>query len=86
MTRREKLRQRIENNPKAVRFEDLETLFSAYDFVKTGSGSSHFKYQHPSGAIVVVAYRRPHLKAYAVRAALTAIEHAEAWEQDEQDS
>ena len=83
MARREKLRQKIANNPKAVRFDDLETLLFAYNFNKTGGGSSHFKYQHPSGAMVVVAFRRPHLKAYAVKAALVAIERAEAWEEDQ---
>lgn len=82
MARRDKLREKIENSPKAVRFEDLETLLLAYNFEKTGSGSSHFKYQHPSGAMMVVAFRSPHLKAYLVREALKAIAYAELWEEE----
>ena len=62
MTQREKLRRRIERNPKAVRFEDLDRLLLAYGFQvrQPGGGSSHYFYKR--GRVTIsVPRRRPHL-------------------------
>ena len=44
MTKRDKLRQRIEQNPKAVTFEELDQLLrsSGFQARQPGGGSSHF--------------------------------------------
>ena len=78
MTQREKLRRRIEQNPKAVCFEDLDRLLLAYGFQvrQLGGGSSHYFYKR--GRVTIsVPRRRPHLLPVYVRQALVAIDRAE---------
>jgi hypothetical protein len=78
MTQWEKLRRRIEQNPKAVRFEDLDQLLQAYQFQvrQPRGGSSHHFYKR--GRVTVsIPHRRPHLLPIYVRRALAAIDRAE---------
>jgi hypothetical protein len=78
MTQREKLRRRIEQNPKAVRFEDLDRLLQACGFQvrQPGSGSSHYFYKR--GRVTLsIPRRRPHLLPIYVKRALAAIDRVE---------
>lgn len=84
MTKRDKLRQRIEQNPKAVTFEDLDQLLrdSGFQIRQPGSGGSHFYYKR--GRISVsVPRRRPHLLPIYVKLALAAIDKADEEENNE---
>jgi hypothetical protein len=76
MTQPDKLRRRIEQNPKAVRFEDLDRLLAAYGFAKRpGKGSHHFYWRGEQR--LVVPYRWPHVLPVYVKLALEAIDRAE---------
>ncbi len=78
MTQLEKLRRRIEQNPKAVRFKDLDRLLrsSGFQVRQPRGGSSHYFYKR--GRVTVpVPYRRPHLLPIYVKKALAAIDRAE---------
>lgn len=77
MTRLEKLRERIERNPRHVRFEDLDRLLRAHGFEarQPRRGGSHYFYSR--GAVYVSIPRRtPHLLPRYVKLALTAIDQA----------
>lgn len=45
MTKRQKREQAIRNNPRQVRFDDLDTVMTGDDFGDTTSGS-HVTYEH----------------------------------------
>jgi predicted RNA binding protein YcfA (HicA-like mRNA interferase family) len=76
MTQREKLRRRIEQNPRAVRFADLDRLLQACGFAKRpGKGSHHFYWRGEQR--LVVPYRRPYVLPVYVKLALKAIDRAE---------
>jgi len=57
MTKKEKLLAKIRNNPKEVRFEDLEGLIINHGFEKAGGKGSHNVYVKENTVITVV---RPH--------------------------
>lgn len=72
----EKLYAKIANNPKGVRFEELDKLLKKYGFQRRqpGGGSSHYTYWHPQlPEILTVPYGRP-VKAIYVKKAIAAIE------------
>jgi hypothetical protein len=78
MAQRDKLRRRIEQNPQAVRFEDLDRLLQACGFQvrQPRGGSSHYFYKR--GRVTIsIPRRRPHLLPIYVRRALAAIDRAE---------
>lgn len=76
MTQRDKLRHRIEQNSKTVRFEDLERLLLAHNFAKRpGKGSHHFYWRGEQR--LVIPYRRPYVLPVYVKLALAAIDRAE---------
>ncbi len=84
MTKRDKLRQRIEQSPKTVTFEELDQLLrgSGFEVRQPGGGSSHSYYKR--GRITVsVPRRRPHLLLIYVKLALAAIEKADEEENDQ---
>ena len=84
MTKRDKLRQRIEQNPKTVTFEDLDQLLRDSGFVvrQPHSGSSHYFYKR-GRVTIAIPRRRPHLLAIYVKQALAAIDRAEEEEDNE---
>lgn len=47
MSKKEKLLQRVQNNPNNVRFGDFCTLLEYFDFVLQRTRGSHHLYQHP---------------------------------------
>lgn len=70
MSKLEKLLQRITNNPKTVRFEELDKLLIRAGFIKrqSGKGSSHFIYRK-DGKIISIPYKNPYIKQiYVVEA------------------
>ena len=79
-SRREKLRAKIAQNPKNVRFEDLETLLYAYGFTmrqpRGGSSHHYFQLSSKSGTLVqfTIPYHRPHVKPAYVKLVLETLE------------
>lgn len=78
MSRLEKLYRRVKNNPKAVRFEELDRILRASGFVRRQprGGSSHYVYKK-GRKMVTVPYRKPHIKEAYVRMVIEAIEGGE---------
>jgi predicted RNA binding protein YcfA (HicA-like mRNA interferase family) len=60
MARKEKLLNRIRNNPKQVRFEDIDKIMRQYGFEERHD-ASHYVYSHPQ-VVGVVTIVRPHGK------------------------
>jgi hypothetical protein len=79
--RTQKLRAKIEQNPKHVRFEDLDRLLHGYGFVvrQPKRGSSHHVYKRGQW-LLTVPYRRPHIREHYVKEALAYIQEIEALE------
>ena len=84
MTKRDKLRRRIEQNSKAVTFEDLDQLLreSDFDVRQPHGGGSHYFYKR-GRVTIAVPRRRPHLLPIYVKQALAAIDRAEEEEDNE---
>ena len=78
MTKLDKLRQRIEQDPKNVRFEDLERLLLAYGFAvrQPGRGGSHCFYSK-GRVTITIPRRRQQMPPVYVRLVLEAIDQAE---------
>lgn len=84
MTKSEKREATIRQNPKQVRFDDLNLLLLSYDFNRRQSrkGSSHYVYWHPllREDVTVPHPHGPHVDAIYVKKALAAIDAAKASE------
>jgi predicted RNA binding protein YcfA (HicA-like mRNA interferase family) len=78
MTKLDKLRKRIEQEPKTVRFEDLDRLLLASGFQvrQPGRGGSHYFYSK-GRVTVTVPRRRQQMPPVYVRLVLEAIGQAE---------
>ncbi len=75
MSKFEKLLQKIKNNPKQVRFEELDKILLKSGFTRRqpSSGSSHYIYT--KGSIQIsVPYRQPHIKTFYVERAIKILE------------
>jgi predicted RNA binding protein YcfA (HicA-like mRNA interferase family) len=59
MSKREKLLQRFRNNPKTVRFEEVDNLLLHFGFTKRQSGS-HATYTL-GHHLITVPFRRPYI-------------------------
>lgn len=77
MGKLEKLYRKIKNNPKHVRFEELDKILSQAGFKRRQShkGSSHYVYGK-GDKIISVPYHEPHIKAHYVKEVITALEGA----------
>jgi hypothetical protein len=77
----QKLKAKIEQNPKHVRFEDLDKLLRGYGFAvrQPRRGSSHYVYKRGQW-LLTVPYRRPHIREHYVKEALAYIEEIETLE------
>lgn len=85
MTRRQKRRQKIAQNPKNVRFEDLRRLLEDYGFeVKRtkGSHNSFVGYVGDEKTTIVIPFRRPLQQVY-VEKVLSILDEIEPMESDE---
>jgi len=78
MTKLDKLRQRIEQQPQNVRFEDLDRLLLAYGFGvrQPRRGGSHYFY-NKGRVTVTIPRRKQQMPPVYVRLVLEAIEQAE---------
>ena len=79
MTKLERLRTRIENNPCSVSFPELRRLLEASGFVfKPGKGTTHHRFVHRAAEYVLtVPYRRPYVLVFYVKQALKLIRRLE---------
>lgn len=59
MTKSEKREQAIRNNPKNVRFDDLDVFLRSYDFIGEPA-SSHVTYRHARYADLRITVVKPH--------------------------
>ena len=78
MSRLAKLYARIKNNPKTVRFDELEKILERSGFVGSfpGGGSSHKTFRHSSGLILTVPFRQPYVLEIYVKRAIELIDAA----------
>lgn len=75
MSKFAKLLQRINNNPKQVRFEELDKILSRGGFIRRQprNGSSHYTYT--KGTVrITVPYDQPHIGEAYVKLAIKALE------------
>jgi len=76
LSKLEKLLEKVRNNPKAVRFEELEKLLLKAEFVKrqSGKGTSHYVYKNPTtGKKISIPFRQPYILETYVKEALVLI-------------
>ena len=75
MSKLEKLLERIRNNPKNVRFEELDKILIHYGFTKRQSsgGSSHYYYTKGE-KLLSVPFHKPHIKVIYVERAIELLE------------
>ena len=74
MTQRDKLLAKIQNNPSAVTFQELDTLLRQHGFELTRIAGSHYRYARHGMEPLTVALRRPHIHYLTVRDALVKVE------------
>jgi len=70
-----KLLQKIKNNPREVRFDELDKILTRSGFTRRqpGSGSSHYIYTK-GAARLVLPYHQPHIKTVYVERAIKILE------------
>ena len=75
MSKADKLLKKIRANPKAVVFEDLDTILRRAGFTcrQPGGGSSHYYYTRGLHTISV-PYKRPHIGAIYVKQVLAILD------------
>ncbi|MEG6566499.1 type II toxin-antitoxin system HicA family toxin [Thermoanaerobacterium saccharolyticum] len=68
MSKKEKLIEKIKNNPKTVRFEEIDKILLDIGFVRTqpSKGSSHYTY-HFENLTITIPYKRPYIKVVYVK-------------------
>ena len=76
MTELEKLLAKIRNNPRHVRFEELDRVLRRMGFERRqpGSGSSHYIYFRQGQPPITVPYRQPHIKETYIKRAIAILE------------
>lgn len=69
MSKLEKLLQRIKNNPKTVRFEELDKILvnAEYERTQPRGGSSHYTYKKPGSRSLTIPRQIPYVKECYVR-------------------
>jgi predicted RNA binding protein YcfA (HicA-like mRNA interferase family) len=58
MTRKDKLRQRMQQSPSSIRFEEVEALLRSEGFVLFNQRGSHQTWHHMDGRLLTIV--RPH--------------------------
>jgi len=54
MSKREKLRRKLRNNPKGVKFSELETLLQRFEFTLIRVAGSHHIFRHIENTKLVI--------------------------------
>jgi predicted RNA binding protein YcfA (HicA-like mRNA interferase family) len=75
ITKKEKLLSRIKNNPKTVKFEEIDKLLLDVGFERRqpSGGSSHYTYVLVD-KILTVPYKKPYVKVIYVKMAIKLLE------------
>ncbi|GAB6173123.1 hypothetical protein JCM15765_26010 [Paradesulfitobacterium aromaticivorans] len=75
MSKLKKLLEKIRNNPKHVRFEELDKILIRYGFAKrqASGGTSHYYYTKGE-KVISVPFRQPHIKVFYVERAMELLE------------
>ncbi|MDD4402663.1 MAG: toxin HicA [Desulfitobacteriaceae bacterium] len=75
MSQLEKLLEKIRNNPKQVRFTELDKILTRAGFKRRqpGGGSSHYIYTKGEDSLIV-PFNQPHIKAIYVEKAIKLLE------------
>lgn len=83
VTRADKLFASIVNNPKDVRFEDLDKVLKSHGFSRRNpkGGSSHYTYFHPKLTDILTIPKNKPIKAIFVKEAISAIDRIERGEE-----
>jgi predicted RNA binding protein YcfA (HicA-like mRNA interferase family) len=77
MSKREKLLDKLKNNPRAARFEDLQRALKNSGFVLARIGGSHFIYRHKNGRMCNIQRASDGgAKSYQIEQVLEAIDAA----------
>ena len=76
MSKLEKLLQRIKNNPKTVRFEEIEKILLRHGFIESqsGSGSSHYIFKRDEKSVTIPRHGKFVNEVY-ILAAIAALEN-----------
>ena len=76
MTKRKKIIERFRENPKSVRFEEMEIMLLSLGFEKRNTGSSHFVFKHVDYPVIriTVPFKKPFIGAVYVRQVLEQLE------------
>lgn len=75
MSQLEKLLQRIINNPKTVRFDELDKILTKDGFTRrqSGKGTSHYVYTKETKGLVV-PFNKPYVKQLYVERVIESID------------
>ena len=75
MSKLEKLLEKIKNNPKHVRFEELDKILTRAGFKRrqSGKGTSHYIYKK-GARMIAIPFRQPHILETYVVAAIKLLE------------
>jgi hypothetical protein len=78
LTKYEKLLAKWRNNPRNVRFSEIDAILRRYGYTpkQPRGGSSHFVYRKPGRYPITVVYRKPFVHSRAVKNVLRAIEES----------
>ena len=63
-----KLLERIKNNPKTVKFDELDKilLHEGYERSQSHGGSSHYQYRKSGKNLITIPYHKPYIKEFYV--------------------
>ncbi len=75
MTKKEKLLNKVRNNPKAVRFEEIDKILLDVGFERTqpSKGSSHYTYIFGINRLTIPC-KKPFIKVVYIKKALDILE------------
>ncbi|NMB97279.1 MAG: hypothetical protein GYA02_11830 [Clostridiaceae bacterium] len=81
MSHYKKLYLKIKNNPKNVRFDEIDKLLTKIGgFERRNKGTSHYIYSHPDlneiNDYVNIPYKKPHIKDCYIKKAIEKFELA----------
>jgi hypothetical protein len=82
MSKREKALEKFRNNPRNVRYEELEALLMYLGFEKRQENTSHVVFSIKGYPPITVPIKKPFLKQYYVKNAIQAIDELNLMDDD----
>ena len=73
MSKKEKLKEAIKNNPKNVKFEDLQKILESIGYIGINNGGSHYVFTKKNSISLTIPYRKP-VKVIYVKQVIRIIE------------